>query len=158
MISGKSVLTCVAALTLSISQFAAAAEDYRVCPAEQTAVGIATVQEQCGDLIKPDFGADEETTVSDIQSMSDERDAFRQDVVEYGQCVTAFINSYRRPGADATSTAPDEAACAHAWAEDQATESIREFGRMCFAFNDNALVYGEPGFTGSCYPQFDEAG
>lgn len=158
MYSGKSVLTFAVTATLCLSPLSAAAEDYRVCPPSQTATGIETVKEQCGDISKPDFGIEGQTTLGDIQTMKAERDAFRQDVVEYGKCVTAFINSYRRPGADASSTAPDEAACAHAWAEDQVTESIREFGRTCYAFNDAALVKGEQGFTGSCYPEFGEAG
>ncbi|MAK61283.1 MAG: hypothetical protein CMK09_09920 [Ponticaulis sp.] len=136
----------------------ASAEEYRVCPAEQTAIGIETVKEACGDIIKPDFEVEGQTTLSDLRSMKEKRDAFRQEVTDYGNCVTAFINSYRRPGADATSTKPDEAACAHSWAQDQVTETIREFGRTCFAFNDAALVKGEQGFAGNCYPTFGEAG
>ena len=144
--------------SLIVAPLTASAEDYRVCPAEQTAIGIETVKEKCGDISKPDLGVEGQTTLSDLRTMKEKRDAFRQEVTDYGTCVTEFINSYRRPGADATSTKPDEAACAHSWAQDQVTETIREFGRTCFAFNDAALVKGEQGFTGACYPTFGETG
>ena len=133
---------------------ALAVDDYRVCPAEQTQIGLETVKDACGTIVKPDFEIDETTSLSDLAGLKDERDAFRQEVRDFGTCITQFINSYRRPGADASSTAPDKAACAHSWAEDQATESIREFGRSCLQFNDMALIKGEPSMQGACYPQF----
>ena len=154
----KAGLTLLAMTSVCVSSLAASAEDYRVCPFKQTEIGIETVKEKCGDISRPEFEVEGQTTLEDIKTMQAKRDAFQAEVKAYGQCVTSFINSYRRPGADASSTAPDEAACAHAWAEDQVTESIREFGRTCFAFNDTALMKGEPGFEGSCYPDFGDAG
>lgn len=155
------VRTAFVALALTVYSAAAAgsasADGYRMCPKNQTAVGIKTVRPVCGSLKKPNFRIEGQATLADITTLQRQRDEFRADVKAYGQCVTQFINSYRRPGADANSTAPDEAACAHAWAEEQLTESIREFGRSCYAFNDRANIKGAPSFKGSCYPSFGGA-
>jgi hypothetical protein len=155
----KTALVAFALSAYSVSVAGiASADGYKTCPKKQTAVGLKTVRATCGALNKPNFRVDGRATLADIATLQRERDEFRVDVKEFGQCVTRFINSYRRPGADANSTAPDEAACAHAWAEEQLTESIREFGRSCYAFNDRANIKGAPSFNGSCYPSFGGAG
>ena len=155
----KKAFIAFALSTYSVTMLgAASADQYRTCPFNQTQIGIETVRESCGSLTKPDFDVEGQTSLSDLKTLQRQRDRFRDDVRDYGQCVTAFINTYRRPGADANSTAPDEAACAHAWAEEQLTESIREFGRSCYAFNDDANIHGKPAFNGSCYPSFGSAG
>ena len=156
MKSAKFLISSIVMSSLMMS-FAAHADDYRVCPSSQTEIGIETVREACGSIVRPEFDPSGEASLDQMGVMGEERDAFRSEVAAYSQCVTAFINSYRRPGADASSTAPDEAACVHAWAQDQLTESIREFGRACYAFNDQAMISGEPQFSGSCYPTFAEA-
>lgn len=153
----KFLVSAVAATGL-LSSLNAYSDDYRVCPASQTQTGIETVREACGTIDRPVFETREDATLDEMGQMGEARDSFRSEVAAYSQCVTAFINSYRRPGADASSTAPDEAACAHSWAQDQLTESIREFGRACYAFNDQAMISGEEQFAGSCYPTFAEAG
>lgn len=138
------------------AQQMASAEDYRVCPPSQTQTGLETVRQQCGSLSAPDMKVDGIASLDQIASLSTKKDSFQSEVSAYGACVTSFINSYRRPGADANSTAPDEAACAHAWAEDQLTKANREFMFTCIAYQDQAAIKGEPEFQGSCYPYSSE--
>lgn len=136
-----------------------AANDYRVCPQPQTQKGISVVENACGKLTRPDFTPGTIGSLDELKSAEASRDAFRQDVADYGTCITNFINSYRRPGADATSTAPDEAACAHAWAEDQVTEVVRDYGRTCIEFSNRSIVDSniEP-WSGACHPTASESG
>ena len=101
----------------------------------------------------PDFA---NMTIADMTELKDamaKRDGFRAEVAEYGVCVTKFINSYRRPGADANSQAPDQAACAHAWAEDQSTQIVRDFGKACINFSNQTMMDAEmPDYLGNdCY-------
>ena len=139
------------ALTASAQQYAA--NDYRVCPQPQTQQGLIVVENVCGKITRPDFTSRQITSLAALQSAQSERDAFKQQVADYGVCVNEFINSYRRPGADASSSAPDEAACAHAWAEDQVTQSVMEFGRSCIDFANHSITDPdiEP-WDGACYP------
>lgn len=136
-----------------------AANDYRTCPQPQTQKGLTVVESACGTLTRPNFTPGSLNTLADLQRAQAERDGFNTSVADYGVCITKFINSYRRPGADATSTAPDEAACAHAWAEDQATEVVREYGRSCIEFSNRSMTDTniEP-WSGECYPQPANAG
>ncbi|MEO1405996.1 MAG: hypothetical protein AAFV54_05840 [Pseudomonadota bacterium] len=147
----------LAALPVSAQQYAS--NEYRVCPAAQTERGVSVVEATCGQIRRPDFVAMEIESLSDLRQAETQRDTFRTQVTEYGTCINAFINSYRRPGADATSTAPDEAACAHAWAEDQVTQSVMEFGRACIDFSNRSMTDRtiEP-WSGSCYPTATDRG
>lgn len=130
-----------------------AADGYRTCPADQTTKGLRVVETACGTVDRPDFSTASFSGLSDLQEAESQRDAFATSVKEYGQCVTRFINSYRRPGADANSTAPDEAACAHSWAEDQITQTVMEFGRACVDFSNRSMTDRsiDP-WSGACYP------
>ncbi|MEL6323125.1 MAG: hypothetical protein AAGJ29_10840 [Pseudomonadota bacterium] len=130
-----------------------AASDYRVCPAAQTEKGRRVVEEACGSINPPDFTEISIQSLPDLKMTEAKRDTFRQTVADYGVCITRFINGYRRPGADATATAPDEAACAHAWAEDQVTQAVIAYGRACIDFSNRSVTDGsiEP-WTGACYP------
>lgn len=136
-----------------------AANDYRTCPQPQTQKGLSVVEASCGTLTPPKFTPGAVNSLVELKSAQAERDSFNSKVADYGTCITTFINSYRRPGADATSTAPDEAACAHAWAEDQATEVVRDYGRSCIEFSNRSMRDSniEP-WSGECYPQVSEAG
>ncbi len=138
--------------TASAQQYAAA-NGYRTCPADQTTQGIEIVRDVCGALKPPSLTSANFSSLDELRAAEAQRVAFEQDVAAFGQCVTGFIQSYRRPGADASSAAPDQAACAHAWAEDQATQLVRDFGRACVDFSNRSMVDGtiEP-WSGACYP------
>lgn len=146
-----------AATTATAQQYAA--NDYRVCPQPQTQKGLSVVESACGTVERPNFTPGTINSLSELESAQANRDAFEQRVADYGTCITEFINSYRQPGADATSTAPDEAACAHAWAEDQVTQSVMEYGRTCVEFSNRSIVDSniEP-WSGACYPAIDDGG
>ncbi len=131
----------------------AANEAYMVCPAAQTNEGLRVVEDACGVLKAPTFDKAGFSSLAELESARTTRESFTAKVDEYGQCVTQFINSYRRPGADANSKAPDQAACAHSWAEDQATKAVRDYGRACVAFSNRSMTDStiKP-WSGECYP------
>ncbi len=131
----------------------ASADGYRVCPQAQTIEGLDVVREACGSLKTPQFRDASFSSLSELKMAEGERIAFEAQVSDYGACVTRFINSYRRPGADANSKAPDQAACAHAWAEDQATQMVRDYGRACVDFSNRSMMDStiQP-WSGACYP------
>lgn len=145
------VASLVMGLPMSAQQYAS--NDYRVCPVAQTERGLDVVESSCGRVERPDFGIGAISSLDQLRQAEAQRDAFKTTVANYGTCINAFINSYRRPGADATSTAPDEAACAHSWAEDQVTQSVMEYGRACVDFSNRSITDDaiEP-WSGSCYP------
>jgi len=157
----KSVLATLvlvsSAATASAQQYAA--NDYRVCPQPQTERGLTVVENVCGAINRPDFTPGSINSLGELQNAEAERDGFRQTVADYGTCINQFINSYRRPGADASSSAPDEAACAHAWAEDQMTQSVMEYGRACIDFSNRSVMDTniEP-WSGACYPDVSGGG
>ena len=150
VISGLAIV--LAASTATAQQYASA-DDYRTCPPAATAEGVNVVRDQCGALNPPQFADARFSSLSELQAAEAERDAFALSVSAYGNCVTAFINSYRRPGADANSTAPDQAACAHSWAQDQISQSIMDYGRACIDFSNRSMMDAsiEP-WSGACYP------
>ena len=140
-------------LTTTAQQYVAAG-DYRTCSATQTQQGLNVVREACGSLIKPQIKG-EFDSFEDVSASIAVRDSFRQQVTAYGVCVTQFIDAFRRPGADANSTAPDEAACAHAWAEDAVTQTVMEVGRACVDYSNRAVMDADlADYAGACYPQF----
>jgi len=136
-----------------------AANEYRTCPQPQTQKGLTVVESVCGKLTPPTFTPGTIHSLSELETAQSLRDGFTTQVNDYGTCITNFINSYRRPGADATSTAPDEAACAHAWAEHQATEVVREYGQTCIEFSNRSMrdTSIEP-WSGQCHPVISETG
>jgi len=146
-------LVLAASAGTASAQQIASSNGYTTCPADATSQGISVVQSQCGDLMAPDFAGISFSSMAELNSAMAKRDGFRTDVKTYGTCVTQFINSYRRPGADANSTAPDEAACAHAWAEDQSTKIVREFGKACIDFSNKTMMdVSMPDYLGNdCY-------
>ncbi|MEO0816324.1 MAG: hypothetical protein AAFX86_03355 [Pseudomonadota bacterium] len=151
--------TAFAALTLTLfvgtatAQQYASADDYRTCPAAQTSEGLSVVESTCGKLTPPAFGSANFNSLFELERAEAARDAFTTQVAEYGNCVSRFIDSYRRPGADANSTAPDKAACAHSWAQDQIVQATRDYGRACIEFSNRSMVDAtiEP-WSGACYP------
>jgi hypothetical protein len=153
-LAALTALAFLAALPASAQQFAGLGkQEYRVCPVTQTERGRAAVAAQCGDLKAPNFAGASFRSIADLETARLEREAFTSQVSAYGRCVTAFINAYRRPGAPADSTAPDEAACAHAWAEDQATETVRAYGRACIDYSNRSMIDRKLSlWSGACYP------
>ncbi|MEO0785075.1 MAG: hypothetical protein AAFY10_05210 [Pseudomonadota bacterium] len=146
-------LTFTLAAGTATAQQYASADGYRTCPTAQTSEGLSVVENVCGKLSPPSFSSASFNSLSELQRAEATRDAFTTQVAEYGQCVSRFIDSYRRPGADANSTAPDKAACAHSWAQDQIVQTTRDYGRACIEFSNRSMVDStiEP-WSGSCYP------
>lgn len=151
--------TAIFALALTMAapfasaQQIAAANGYTTCPASATSDGLEVVKAQCGSLSTPDFANMSISNLDELRAAMSKRDGFRTQVDAYGVCVTEFINSYRRPGADANSKAPDQAACAHAWAEDQSTQMVRDFGKACIDFSNKTMMdVSIPDYLGNdCY-------
>jgi hypothetical protein len=135
-----------------VAQQYTADDGYRVCAAEQTEQGRAVVRTACGDLQRPDIPA-VLTSLADLESARAARGSFTQEIDTYATCVSDFIGSYRQPGGDAASLAPDQAACAHSWAEEQATEAVRAFGRACIDFSNRSMMDSRLSpWSGECYP------
>lgn len=146
-------LALTAALGLPATAQQYAANGYRVCAPSATQQGIQAAASQCGLVQVPDFGNLQIGSTAELKALEAQREAFRGDVKAYGQCVTALINSYRRPGAPADSQVPDQAACAHSWAEDQATQVVRDFGRACIDYSNRSIMDANlEDYTGACYP------
>lgn len=152
----KPVIAALSIATLALpatAQQFAANDGYRICPQTQTTKGRDVVAEQCGALQRPDFSAASFASLAELKDAELRRENFTRQVADYGVCVTAFINSYRRPGAPADSKAPDQAACAHSWAEDQATQVVREYGKACVAFSNRSMMDADiTPWSGECYP------
>jgi len=128
------------------------AGEYRTCPIDQTLEGIEVVQPACGTVERPNVPTSYQS-LADLRSAQSTRDRFRSQVANYGACVSDFIDDQRRPGADATSRAPDQAACAHAWAEQQATELVREVGYACIDFSNRSMTDKTIApWSGDCFP------
>lgn len=143
----------ISGATAANAQQYAANEGYRVCTPAATKQGIAVVRGQCGTLSAPNFSAMSIATFDQLQAYEAQREAFRNEVQAYGQCITRLINSYRRPGAPADSKVPDQAACAHSWAEDQATQTVRTFGKACIDFSNRSMTTPSmTPYSGACYP------
>jgi hypothetical protein len=137
----------------TLAQQSTSASDYRVCAADQTELGRDAVRQSCGDLRPPAFPSTPLASYSDVEEWRAARDTFTLEVTTYASCVTEFIDSYRKGGASATSLAPDQAACAHAWAEEQATEAVRAYGRACIDFSNRSMMDAAlTPWSGACYP------
>ena len=67
------------------------------------------------------------------------RDGFLLGVKVYGRCVSEFITARQQPGTPAGPEA-DQAACAHSWAENKATEATRSFGQACIAYANRSVM------------------
>lgn len=152
----KYVLAAAAMLVMTApatAQQIAANNGYLVCPAAQTQTGKSVVAAQCGDLQAPDFANARFNSLSEMEAAQANRDQFTRSVAEYGTCVSGFIRSFQVPGAAADSTEPDQAACAHSWAEDQATKAVRDFGKACIDFSNRSMTTSsiEP-WAGDCHP------
>lgn len=150
-------LAIAAVLLLSGLQAAAdpvqAAGDYRVCTPEASAEGRWVVKDACGTLAIPDFTGVEFQSAEELEAGRILRDAFLREVATYSACVTDFITTSQQPGMPADSTDPDKAACAHSWAEDQATMAVRGFGQACVDYaNRSVMDIRVKPYDGPCYP------
>lgn len=131
----------------------AANDGYRVCVPAATNAGIEAARQSCGTVLAPNFAGLAINSENELKQLESRRDGFRTEVKAYGQCVTQLINSYRRPGAPADSQVPDQAACAHSWAEDQATQIVRDFGKACIDYSNRSMMSPDlPPYDGACYP------
>lgn len=140
------------AMTATAQQYAANS-NYRICAPAATQQGIQAASNQCGVVSAPNFALLSIGSTTELKSLEAQRETFRGDVQAYGQCITQLINSYRRPGAPADSQVPDQAACAHSWAEDQATQVVRDFGKACIEYSNRSIMDSDlDNYTGSCYP------
>lgn len=150
-------LTVAFTASATAQQYAAQTE-YRICAPAATSQGIKVVRAQCGSLTAPNFSAVQIGSEGQLKSLESQRETFRADVKAYGQCITQLINSYRRPGAPADSLVPDQAACAHSWAEDQATQTVRAFGKACIDYSNRSMMSPaiKP-YDGACYPSSGNA-
>jgi len=133
------ILATTCAAGASAQQYASN-EGYRVCSPAANQQGLKVASDSCGRLTAPNFSTINITSESDLRTLLVQRDTFRAEVKEYGQCVTQLINSFRRPGAPADSTVPDEAACAHSWAQDQQSKVVREFGSACNDYSNRSAM------------------
>ena len=93
-------------------------------PSSQEAKGIATAASHKCELPNLQLSGT-------IEQMSAGVNAYLEALDDYGECSTEAIGTYRRPGANADSTAPDEIACAHAASEVKKTEAIRSYAQIC---------------------------
>lgn len=145
-------LTAALSATATAQQYAAN-NGYRVCASAATQQGIQVAADQCGTVKAPNFTSLSIGSASELRTLEAQRESFRGDVKAYGQCITQLINSYRRPGAPADSQVPDQAACAHSWAEDQATQIVRDFGKACIEYSNRSIMDADlEDYTGACYP------
>ncbi|MEM8617689.1 MAG: hypothetical protein AAGF20_12255 [Pseudomonadota bacterium] len=135
------------------AQQVASSNGYRVCSPAATQQGLEVVRDQCGAITAPNFSASPISSERELMTLEAQREAFRSEVKNYGQCITQLINSYRRPGAPADSLVPDQAACAHSWAQDQATEVVRAYGKACIDYSNRSMMDASlTPYDGSCYP------
>lgn len=149
----------LAVLALASGPLTAAAQQaipsngYRVCAPEQTMQGRTIVREACGDLVQPDFADAGFASVSELEAAGEARETFLAEITAYAACVSGFIDAARQPGMPADSLAPDQAACAHSWAEEQATQAVRDYGRACIAYSDRSMMDSSlTPWSGACYP------
>lgn len=132
-----------------------AAGHYRTCAPEISETGRGLVAKSCGTLAVPDFSGVEFQSAGEMDDARSLRDGFLLGVKVYGRCVSDFIAAE----ASAGSAAADQAACAHSWAEDKATDVIRSFGQACIAYaNRSVMDMRLPVYDGPCYPETDETG
>ena len=142
-----------AAAAPCVAQHHAADDGYRVCAAEQTEQGRTIVRAACGDIGASGFRSMSFASPAELESARAAREAYMQSIETYAACVSGFIEAQQRPGAPADSLAPDQAACAHSWAEEQATEAVRNFGRACIDFSNRSMTDASLSpWSGECYP------
>ncbi len=152
----RTFLAAIAFATIAapcVAQQFAASDGYRVCAAEQTEQGRAIVRAACGDIGPSGFESASFASLAELETARGAREAFTQSIETYAACVSDFIDAQRHPGAPADSLAPDQAACAHSWAEEQATEAVRNYGRACIDFSNRSMTDARLSpWSGECYP------
>jgi len=132
------------------------AGDFRVCTAEASQRGLSVVAEACGLLAVPDFSGVQFQSADDLATGTAMRDAFLGEVAAYGQCVSELITSRLENDDVADGFDANAAACAHAWAEDQATQVVRSYGQACIAYADRSIIdIRLTPYEGPCYPVAD---
>jgi hypothetical protein len=134
-----------------------AAGDYRTCAPEVSELGRGAVAEACGTLAVPDFTGVQFQSAEELESGRMLRDQFLGEVEAYGRCISVLIDASSRPGIPAAVRSADQAACAHSWAEDQATDVVRRYGQACVDYaNRSVMDYRLLPYDGPCYPVVEE--
>ena len=151
-------ICCLTALP-AVAEPVDAAGDYRTCTPEMSEAGRGLVAKTCGTLAVPDFSGVEFQSAGEMEDARSLRDGLLLGVRVYGRCVSDFITAQQQSDTSADSQAADQAACAHSWAENKATEAIRGFGQACIAYaNRSVMDMRLPVYEGLCYPETDETG
>lgn len=136
-----------------------AAGDYRICTAAANEQGRGIVEPACGTLSIPDFTGVQFESLKELDTGRMLRDAFLRDVEIYSACVSDFISTRQNSGMPGANDTLDKAACAHSWAEDQATSVVRGFGRACIDFaNRSVMDIRLAPYEGECYPPAEDVG
>ena len=105
----------------------------------------------------PDFSGVEFQSAGEMEDARSLRDGFLLGVKVYGRCVSDYIAARQQPGVPADGPEADQAACAHSWAEDKATEVTRSFGQACIAYaNRSVMDIRLPVYDGPCYPVMED--
>lgn len=144
---------CLLAAQPAAAEPVQAAGGYRTCAPETSEAGRGLVAKSCGTLAVPDFSGVEFQSAGEMEDARSLRDGFLLGVKVYGRCVSDYIATRQEPGVPAGPEA-DQAACAHSWAEDKATEVTRSFGQACIAYaNRSVMDIRLPVYDGSCYPE-----
>ena len=134
------------------------AGSYRTCAPEASEQGRGVVAEACGTLAVPDFTGVEFQSAKELEAGRILRDAFLRDVETYGTCVSELITSRLQHEGPDDGYDADKAACAHSWAEDEATETVRGFGKACIDFaNRSVMDIRLTPYEGACYPATDDS-
>ena len=145
--------TCLLAALPAAADPVKMAGSYRTCTPEASEQGRGVVAGTCGMLAVPDFTGVAFQSAEDLANGAAMRDAFLQQVETYGQCVSELITSRLQHEDVADGFDADAAACAHAWAEDQATQVVRGYGQACLAYADRSIVdIRLTAYDGPCYP------
>ncbi len=156
--------TCLIAALPAAADPVQAAGDYRTCAPEISEQGRGLVAKTCGTLAVPDFSGVEFQSPGEMEEARSLRDGYLLGMKVYGRCVSDFILARQQPDASADSgaadsPAADQAACAHSWAEDKATDVIRSFGQACIAYaNRSVMDMRLPVYEGPCYPVAEDSG
>lgn len=146
-------LTVAALAAPGSAQQYAASDGYRVCAAAQTEQGRDIVRQACGDIARPGFDTASFASLAELETARAARETYIRGINAYTACVSDFIDAQRRPGSPADSLAPDQAACAHSWAEEQATVAVRTYGRACVDFSNRSMTDSSlTPWSGECYP------
>ncbi len=151
------LVICLLAPLPAMAEPVQPAGNYRTCAPEISEEGRGLVAKTCGTLAVPDFSGVEFQSAGEMEDARSLRDGFLLGVKVYGRCVSDYIAARQQPGVPADGPEADQAACAHSWAENKATEVTRSFGQACITYaNRSVMDIRLPVYDGPCYPETDD--